>query len=118
MKTKVTVLIVILFAVLLAALTCPGKEAHVDAVKAAVVSYVDAKATEETDNAIVSSFLGSLFAGKLAEMFLDTKLEVKNYVLFSVGQVTLEGKTKTVSVGAFNHVFTYDKDDIARVVNK
>lgn len=118
MKVKVVVLVVILFAILLAMVTCPGKEAHVEAVKAAVTGYVDDKVTEKQEDNSAMLFLGTLLASKLAEMFLDTKMEVKNYFVFSVGQITFEGKTRTVSIGAFNHVFTYDKDDIANAINK
>ena len=118
MKIKVIALVVILFALLLATVTCPGKKDHVEAVKAAVTGYVDDKVTEKQEDDSPMSFLGALLAGKLAEMFLESKMEVKNYFLFSVGQITFEGKIRTVSVGAFNHVFTYDKDDIANAINK
>ncbi len=118
MKVKTAIFVVILFVLLLATLTCPNKEAHVDAIKSAVTGYVDDSMKDNDDTSGVMTFLGTLFVGKLTDMFLDSKLEVKNYLVFSVGQISIKDTVRTISVGAFNHVFTYDKDDIKSTLKK
>lgn len=118
MIKKTATLVITLFVILLMALTCPDKQAHTEAIRSAVSGYVNETLSQRGDNGNVMGFLGSLFVGKLAEVYLDNSLEVSNYLLFSVGRITYDGTTRVVSVGAFNHIFTSDKDDIRRALQK
>ena len=111
-------LVITLFAILLMALTCPDKKAHTEAIRSAVSGYVNETLSQRQDDGIVMGFLGSLFVSKVTEVYLDNSLEVSNYLLFSVGRITFDGTTRVVSVGAFNHVFTSDKDDIRQALQK
>ena len=114
MMKKIFALVITLFAILLMALTCPDKKAHTEAIRSAVSGYVNETLSPRHDDNIVMGFLGSLFVSKVAEV----SLEVSNYLLFSVGRITFDGTTRVVSVGAFNHVFTSDKDDIRQALQK
>ena len=118
MMKKIFALVITLFVILLMALTCPDKKAHTEAIRSAVSGYVNETLSQRQDDGIVMGFLGSLFVSKMTEIYLDNSLEVSNYLLFSVGRITFDGTTRVVSVGAFNHVFTSDKDDIRQALQK
>lgn len=118
MMKKIFALVITLFVILLMALTCPDKKAHTEAIRSAVSGYVNETLSQRHDDNIVMGFLGSLFVSKVAEVYLDNSLEVSNYLLFSVGRIIFDGTTRVVSVGAFNHVFTSDKDDIRQALQK
>jgi len=62
--------------------------------------------------------LGSVLASNLSNIYLDSQLEVKNYFVLSVGEVSFKGKTYPVSVGVFNHVFVYEptEEEMRRIL--
>lgn len=104
-KIVFTVLILMVIALIA---TCPTKQAHTEAVMNAVNSVLS-KRTDDTDG---WELLGAMLGSKIANVVVEQKLEVKDYFIFSIGQMTFNGETKTVSVGLFNHVFTFDKEDM------
>lgn len=122
---KVIAVIIIVGAVLLLAMTCPDKTAHQEAIRDSISQVYNDKVNEsmseeDASNELVQGFamLGNIFVDKIVETVLDTKLSVKNYVLFSVGTIYLDGNTKTVSFGILNNVFTYDKEDIKNLIDE
>lgn len=122
---KVIATIIIVGAVLLLAMTCPDKTAHQEAIRDSISQAFNDKmnermSEEDASNKLVQGFamLGNMFVDKLVETVLDTKLTVKNYVLFSVGTVYHDGNSKTVSFGILNNVFTYDKEDIKNLIDE
>lgn len=115
---KVITLVVALFALLLLTLTCPDKQAHAEAIKSLVSKTIDARMTDQKESSNVGTFLYTLLASKMTEVFTDTSLSVDNYILFSVGKVTLGGKTHTVSIGVLNHVFTASEDDVLQSIEE
>lgn len=84
--------------ILLLALTCPGKEAHVDKIRTTLANAVEEKNGEDSALGI----LGALFVSKVADVYLDSKLEIDNYVVCSVGKVRMDGETTTLSFGILN----------------
>ena len=54
--------------------------------------------------------LGKGIVNKTIEVALNSKLEVDNYFLFNTTHVELGDETKTLSLGIFGHVFTFDKE--------
>ena len=53
----------------------------------------------------------------LAGIVLDNTLKVENHFVCSVGTITYDGKTKIVSFGILNHVFTADKEDFKQALD-
>ncbi len=118
MNKKVIALIVGLFVFGLLVATCPDRQAHQDTLKAVATSYVEKSVAERTqDDSGVFGLIGSVLSGPFVNAFLDAKLQVHNYLVVSVGQITLRGTTKTVSVGLLNHVFTCSTASIGQAVD-
>ena len=104
-----------LFAFLLLVFTCPNKQDHEEAITYVVSSLINEKIDEEETDAL--ALLGSFYLTKFVGQFLDSRLRVNNYFLFSVGEVNYKGKTKNVSFGILNHVYTIDKEDIKKEIS-
>lgn len=117
-------LIVVAVLALVMIITCPDTQDHRDAVKTATQGFVNDKVDEATggsDDNIVSSIINQgskWFSGRAIDAFLDNNFHVNNYFLYSVGKVTFNGNEKTVSLGLLNHVFTFDKEDLAEAAAK
>lgn len=105
-----------LFAFLLLVFTCPNKQDHEEAITYVVSSLINEKIDEEETDAL--ALLGSFYLTKFVGQFLDSRLRVNNYFLFSVGEVNYKGKTKNVSFGILNHVYTIDKEDIKKKISE
>ncbi|WP_337559343.1 DUF4359 domain-containing protein [Prevotella sp.] len=105
-----------LFAFLLLVFTCPNKQDHEEAITYVVSSLINEKIDEEETDAL--ALLGSFYLTKFVGQFLDSRLRVNNYFLFSVGEVNYKGKTKNVSFGILNHVYTIDKEDIKKEISE
>ena len=127
MKKLITILIIV---VVLATfvLTCPDKQRHVEAINDEFVTAVDQQMNEsssseddEEDSSfedgmrfVTSSVVGGLFKG-----VMEQQLMVKNYVVFSLGQVNASEGRKTLSVGICNHVFTLvSSEDLAEQIGE
>lgn len=116
---KKIILIVLIVVVAVLALTCPSKEAHKAKIQETITSLVDDEINERVDDPVVSKIasLGSVFAGRLTGTILESKLQVTNYFLFSVGKIHFQGEDRVISFGIFNQVKTFDKEDVKNVVN-
>lgn len=95
--------------------TCPNRADHTNAIMDVVNSSLNDKSKGEEDG---WSILGSAIGSKIIGALLEQKLQVNNYFVCSVGQITLQGKTKTISVGVLNHVFTFKKEDLKGTLNE
>lgn len=117
---KILAIVIVLAALFLMVLTCPKKPAHVEAMKEAVTEYIDSNVlSSQTDNTQKGvAFLVSLFAPKLVGTFLESQLEVDDYFVLSVGHISFDGEDHVVSLGVLNHVFTFDKNDLADAVDQ
>lgn len=115
---KLLLFILILVAVAgVCVVTCPDKEAHSEALKDLVNTVLTeelAKGESETDAGFVA--FGSMLGTGLAGIVLDNTLKVENHFVCSVGTITFDGKTKIVSIGILNHVFTADKEDFKQAL--
>ena len=90
--------------------TVPDKKAHKEAMMEAVRAYVDDEAIEHGLGDNILTDLGKGIVNKTIEVALNSKLEVDNYFLFNTTHVELGDETKTLSLGVFGHVFTFDKE--------
>ena len=115
-KKFITIASTVVVALLLA-FTCPNKQAHKEALNDVLKSYVDGKLYDNSENNPFAIF-GTLFTSKFIDMFLDSKLKVDNYVVFSIGKVNNNEMSKTVSFGILNHVFTLNEKDIDNAIKK
>lgn len=108
---KLLLFILILVAVAgVCVVTCPDKEAHSEALKDLVNTVLTEELAEGESEAGFVAF-GSMLGTGLAGIVLDNTLKVENHFVCSVGTITYAGKTKIVSLGILNHVFTADKED-------
>lgn len=117
-KKGILIIIAIIILIALFVVTCPNKAAHKEAIKTVTNELIDKKTS---DSGLDAGGWGSLIAGalgnRLIEVLLDSKLSVDNYLLFSVGTIHFGDKTKTVSFGCLNHVFTFSEDDLEKAMN-
>ena len=111
MKKLMAIVIVLLVAVLMTQMV-PDKAAHKEAMMAAVREYVDEEAENRGlgDNALTK--LGKGIVNKTIEVSLNSKLELSNYYLFNTTHMKQGGKDRTLSLGIFGHVFTFNKKQL------
>jgi len=108
---KLLVIIILLLVAVLMVLTVPEKQKHKEAMMEAINEYVE----EEAQNRIGDNVLAKLGKGvivKTIETALNSKLKEKNYYLFNTTYVRLQGEDKTLSLGLFGQVITFDKNMI------
>ena len=109
MKKLLICAIVLLIAVVMGK-TVPDKKAHKQAMMEAVKAFVDDEASQRGLGDNVLTDLGKGIVNKTIEVALNSKLEVDNYLLFNTTFVELGDERKTLSLGVFGHVFTFDKE--------
>ncbi len=115
-KFFITLLVLAGFAAV-CVITCPNKQEHKDALMSVVNSKLNHEMNKlSKDDGIV--LFGSAVGSKLIEMALDSKLEVKNCFVCSIGQVETEDGVNTVSVGILGHVFTTSKEEFNKAFDE
>lgn len=93
--------------------TCPTEQAHREAITKEMNRFIK----ESTDNqGDAWGIIGNIISQKIVGVVVDNLIEVDNYGVCSVGSITFKGKTHRVSFGILGHVFTFDADDIQRVL--
>jgi len=112
-------IMVILFAVMV--FTCPSQRDHERAIQQVTQAFVNDKVEQKSpldENSIFGRMLNELIknvTGYGTDMAVTHYLDVKNYLVCSVGKMTVgDMKDKTVSLGLFGHVFTFDKEDLEK----
>ncbi|MBO4825674.1 MAG: DUF4359 domain-containing protein [Prevotella sp.] len=115
---KFLVIIIILLVAVLAVMTRPDKAAHKEAMMKAVKEYVDEEASNQGFGDNVITNIGKGVVNKVIEVALGSKLKVDDYYLFNTTHVNLNGEKKTLSVGLFGHVFTFDKKMLRDALNE
>ena len=108
----------VLFLLIIMALTNPNKESHENAIRTEVSKAVE-KATTSNSNDIFSQGFGMMarmLAGNFIDSALDNLFEYHNYLIFSKGTVTIQDKEHTVSYGIFGKVITMNSDDMVKAL--
>ena len=119
MKTIIFSILIIVVVGLFMLTTCPKEQDHKDAICLAVNKAVDEKCGDSSLSIAGMINYGGKFAIKqLASLFIDSNVTVDNYVFWSVGRYTFNGRNNVISIGMFNHVFTMSKDDILDELEK
>ena len=118
MNNKIKGFGIVVLVFILLAVTCPGKQVHQEKIKMTISNVIDESlVTSASESEQGFALIGSLFATKIVDIFLNNKLQVNNYFFFSTGQISFGGNTKMVSFGILNKVFTFDEDDIRRAIS-
>jgi len=114
-------ILAILFATMV--FTCPDRHDHEAAIQEVTKAWVGDKVDENLSGITgVGGVFGDLINKALKELtgfgtdkVISSYLDVKNYVICSVGRMTVgENEEKMVSLGVFGHVFTFGKEDIEK----
>ena len=118
MKKLLITLLILLGVGAVAVITCPDRQDHKDAiVKVIGDSISDELQGSNSDSQGISEIVGSI-GSSVAGYLLDNRLTVKNYFVFSVGELKdFYGEEQRVSVGVFGHVFTGGKEEIKKAIN-
>lgn len=121
MKKSLITLLILLGLGAVAVISCPDRQDHKDAIMEVVSGAInDELQTSDKDSQEISAFFGSIgsIGSSVAGYLLDNRLTVKNYFVFSVGELKdLDGVDQKVSVGVFGHVFTGGKEQLKNAIN-
>lgn len=107
----IVVAVVIAFAL---TVTCPTREQHCEA----VAGEISAAISQSSGASGFWGMFSNIFASGVVNMAVSQFLDVDNYYLFSIGTINIEGKSRAVSFGILNHVFTFDNDYIREALNE
>ena len=78
--------------------SCPKKSSHTEVLADRITSIIN----DEMGDDSVMLALSSLFGGSISKYVVNNCVDVKDYVLCSVGKFEYEGKSNTVSAGENN----------------
>ena len=90
--------------------SCPKKSSHTEVLADRITSVIN---DEMGDDSVILA-LSSLFGGSISKYVVNNCVDVKDYVLFSIGKYEYEGKSNTVSFGILGHVFTVSKERLKK----
>lgn len=108
----------VVFIILMLAVTNPGADAHKEKVRTEVSKAVE-KATATTDNNFFSQAMRSvakMMAGTVMDEAMDQLFQYHNYIICSKGTVEFDGKEHTVSFGILGKVYTMNADDMVKAL--
>lgn len=109
----------VLVVLVLLLVTRPSRKAHVDAIVSACRAYTSEKIDSSwLSITTVTAEGGKWVMNRLVDDFIERHLSTDDYFLLNVGHMEVLGESKMVSLGILGHVFTFDKQDVARVVDK
>jgi hypothetical protein len=107
MKKWIALCVVIIVAVI----TNPKKEDHVDAVKTkisqAALSEVAESASSGSDFEQAGAIIGMSLGVKVIDTMIESLLQVNNCLLFSLTKFSYAGKERIIGVGAFGNVWLF-----------
>lgn len=108
----------VVFIILMLAVTNPGADAHKEKVRTEVSKAVE-KATATTDNNFFTQAMRSvakMMAGSVMDEAMDQLFQYHNYIICSKGTVEFDGKEHTVSFGILGKVYTMNADDMVKAL--
>lgn len=89
--------------------TTPDKQQHHDTIKEVLSRAVNAELRDNNIDGPVAS-IGSVFAMNAVDEFLNRSLLIRDHRFYNIGVIDYNGEFQMVSVGVFNHVYTFDED--------
>ena len=89
--------------------TTPDKQQHHDTIKEVLSRAVNAELRDNNIEGPVAS-IGSVFAMNAVDEFLNRSLLIRDHRFYNIGVIDYNGEFQMVSVGMFNHVYSFDED--------
>ena len=113
-------LLALLFIAGVCVVSCPKYDDHSQTINREVDRVIKEKISEnaKSDSDKVISWFASALCSKISEYLIEDNLIVDNYILFSVGKISLGGEEKIISIGALNYIYTDLKDAIDKEWDK
>ncbi len=108
-------LVAIVGLIVAAVATCPKKVEHV----AFLTDRINVIVTEELEQSGGGGDLaplGLMFGNAIVVPLVEKFLNVNDNFLFSVGKISVDGQEKTVTVGAFGHIFSASKEQMKKAL--
>lgn len=110
MKQKHILILILVFVLSIAAISNPSAAAHKEKIRTELSGYLQKTLNEELVGANeewrkAGQSLGLLFGDAVIERIVNNVASTKSYLFFSTTSIIWEGKTKTISIGAFGFVF-------------
>lgn len=102
--------------IIIALLTCPDKNKHVDVLKDKIGSVLNEQLIGDSTDGL--EVLGAALINGVLGQYIKNYLTVEDYALFNVGKATIGGNTNTVSIGAFGHVYTVPRKTLKKRLNE
>lgn len=98
----------------------PSRQDHENAIRTEVGKAIDKTTSNGGDDFFSQGFrmMAHMMAGSMLDSALDQLFEYHNYLIFSKGTVTIDGKSHTVSYGIFGKVITMNADDMVTALEK
>ena len=96
-------------------LTTPDRQQHHDTIKEVLSKAVNAELRENNIEGHVAS-IGSVFAMNAVDEFLNRSLLIRDHRFYNIGVIYYNGEFQMVSVGVFNHVYTFDEDQARQLI--
>ena len=117
-KVSLTLLGVISALVFIMVLTCPNSSKHKEKFVEVVMATMSDNNEDDDDMAYMLMFSKMFGMDESILSIIKTKVVTKDYFVFSVGYVRIDGKNVKVSFGILGHVFTTIKsEEINKIVN-
>ena len=113
-------LLVLLFIAGVCVVSCPKYDDHSQIINREVDRVIKEKISEnaKSDSDKVISWFASALCSKISEYLIEDNLIVDNYILFSVGKISLGDEEKIISIGALNYIYTDLTDAIDKEWDK
>ena len=92
------------------AATKPNEKKHRAAISQLASDIIESQVDDVMGDPY-SGFGASILTSGIVDKVTDHMVTVKDYGLFSLGQVEIEGRKKTLSLGILGHVFTFSDED-------
>lgn len=97
--------------------TSPDRQQHVDTIKSVMKGAVNAELRDNNIDGTLGS-IASVAATMAVDQFLNTSFLVRDHRFYSLGFIDYDGEFYMVSVGVFNHVYTFDEDQAREMIKK
>ena len=95
--------------------SCPKKDQHVAFLTDRINTIVTEELAQQGGGGDLAP-LGLLFGNAIVVPLVEKTLTVNDNFLFSVGKFPIDGEEKTVTVGAFGHIFSASKEKMKQAL--
>ncbi|MDO4971014.1 MAG: DUF4339 domain-containing protein [Bacteroidales bacterium] len=111
--------LVVLIILCIMMLTKPSRADYIDTITRNTTEYIVERIDDSAHSASETLAGTAKFAtSKAVSAMLEHGINVDDYFIFNTASVKIGDRTFTVGFGMFSHVFTFDKEDLAKAVNE